>query len=54
MYNIDLKKTIINFTLPTVEDLEVPLPSKENDVDMDSFWNEMETSLIETGLAKGN
>lgn len=47
--------TIFNVTLPTVDDLEVPMPSEENDVvDIDSFWNKMETSLVERGLAKGN
>ena len=55
MYNIDVKNTIFNVTLPIVDDLEVPMPSEENDVvDIDSFWNKMETSLVERGLAKGN
>lgn len=54
MYNTDVSLTIFNVTLPTVDDLEVPLPSEQNDVvDMDSFWNKMETSLLERGLAKG-
>lgn len=37
MYNMDVK-SIFDVTLPTVDDLEVPLPSEESDVvDMDSF-----------------
>ena len=53
-YNIDII-SVFDVTLPTVDDLEVPLPSEENDVvDMDSFWDKMETSLVERGLAKGN
>ena len=52
MYNIDISLTIFNVTLPTVDDLEVPLPSEQNVVvDMDAFWNKMETSLVERGLA---
>jgi len=37
-----------------VDDLQVPLASEENDVvDMDLFWNKMETSLLERGLTRG-
>ena len=54
MYNIDVI-SVFAVTLPIVDDLEVPLPSEENDVvDMDLFWDKMETSLVERGLAKGN
>jgi len=38
-----------------VDDLKVPVPSEEHDVvDMELFWDQVETSLISRGLAKGN
>ena len=37
-----------------VDDLEVPVPSEENDVvDLELFWEKMEYSLIFRGLIKG-
>jgi len=37
-----------------VDDLEVPVPSEENDVvDLELFWEKMEHSLIVRGLIKG-
>ena len=37
-----------------VDDMEVPVPSEENDVvDLELFWEKMEHSLIVRGLIKG-
>ena len=37
-----------------VDDMEVPVPSEENDVvDLELFWEKMEHSLIVRGLITG-
>ncbi len=48
-------KPYLTYTSCTVDDLEVPVPSEEHDVvDMELFWDQVETSLISRGLVKGN
>lgn len=47
-------KLYLTFPSRTVDDLEIPVTSEESDVvDMDLFWDRVETSLIARGLTKG-
>ena len=52
LFSMRIMDTYCSFDV--VDDLEVPVPSEENDaVDLELFWEQMEHSLIVRGLIKG-
>ena len=52
LFSMRIMDTYCSFDV--VDDLEVPVPSEENDaVDLELFWEQMEHSLIARGLIKG-